>query len=155
MPLTRANLESFLVSRVGGKLAFVGRSQVTNGTNPDLNDAIVDAVLLLGGSVTDYSDVSDLDVQTVLSFRTFVLQSRFSALRGLCELFALRAIWGWFLDIDESAGGRTQSWATMSQEIVTRIAALEALYASLLKVYAPIVPGTYRNRNTRPPGPEF
>jgi hypothetical protein len=148
MPLTRANLESFLVSRMGGKLAFVGRSQVTDGTNPDLNDAIVDAVILLGGSVTDYVNIIDLDVQTVPP-------KKISPLRGLTELFALRAIWGWFTDINESAGGRTQSWASMSQEITTRIAALEVIYASLLKVYAPIVTGTVRVRNTMPPGPEM
>jgi hypothetical protein len=148
VPLMRANLETFLVRRLGGKLEFVGRSTLTDGTNPDLNDAIIDAVVQLGGSVQDFGNVSDADIQSVPVAST-------PTLRGLCELFALRTIWGWFLETSESAGGRSQAWASMSAEITQRITALETTYKPILNTYAPLRTGTLRVRNSQPTSSEI
>jgi hypothetical protein len=135
MPLTRANVENYLVVTLGGKLTFVGFSVARTGNNPDLAMPMAMAYTTLGYQPVDFSDISDVDVGLIRVKDTPVFF-------GLSELFALRAIWGKMTDVTESAQGRSQAWSTMSGEILTRIAALEALYKTYLQSLRPIVTGT-------------
>jgi len=63
---TRAQLESVLIRRVGAWYTAAGLDGTTiNGTNADLNDPIVAALLQLGYTVANITSVADTDIDDV------------------------------------------------------------------------------------------
>lgn len=66
MSVTRANVESVLIRRVGAWLTAAGLDGTTvNGTNADLNDPIAQALLQAGYSVADITSVTSTDLAAV------------------------------------------------------------------------------------------
>lgn len=63
MTLTRANIESMLIRRLGKSYDFIGLDGHTvDGSNEDMNDPIGYALRQLGYSVSDPTSISDADV---------------------------------------------------------------------------------------------
>lgn len=67
MGLTKQVLEEIIVKRCGKKMSLVDMSTTTDGTNTDLNDPIVTALLEMGIEVDDVSNVSDDEIGIVES----------------------------------------------------------------------------------------
>src|SRR5512139_2266500 len=64
MTITRAQLETELLSRSKGYMTAVGMDLTATGNNPDLNSPIGYAVRRSGGAVADPSTVTDADLST-------------------------------------------------------------------------------------------
>ncbi len=64
MTITRAQLETELLSRSKGYMTAVGMDLTATGNNPDLNSPIGYAVRRSGGAVADPSTVTDADMST-------------------------------------------------------------------------------------------
>lgn len=80
MALTRAQVESVLVSRCKKRMEFVGFAVTTAGNNVDLNDPIFTALQLMGITPANIANVADSDLATV----TDVVK--------LCDLAELRLL---------------------------------------------------------------
>lgn len=65
MSITRAQIESVLVSRCKKRMAFVGFAITTNGNNTDLNDPICNALQIMGINPANIASVADSDLVTV------------------------------------------------------------------------------------------
>jgi hypothetical protein len=65
MALTRAQVESVLVSRCKKRMEFVEFSIITNGGNADLNDPISTALQLMGITPVNIALIVDGDLTTV------------------------------------------------------------------------------------------
>ena len=65
MAVTRAQVETVLISRCKKRMEFVGFNVTLNGNNTDLNDPICSALQLIGVSPVDISNVADSDLATV------------------------------------------------------------------------------------------
>lgn len=65
MALTRAQIETVLVSRCKKRMEFVGFNIAVNGNNADLNDPIFSALQMIGVNPADISNVADSDLTTV------------------------------------------------------------------------------------------
>src|SRR5512135_369304 len=62
MAITRAQVESILVSMRGGWMEIAGYSMLTDGTNPDLVAVISQSLLHMGIGVTDVLNPTDADL---------------------------------------------------------------------------------------------
>lgn len=83
MTVTRANVESILVRRVGTWLTAAGLDGTTvNGTNADLNDPIAQALLQAGYTVATITSVADADLASVPN----------ADIPMICDLAELRAL---------------------------------------------------------------
>ncbi len=65
MAVTRAQIETVLVSRCKKRMEFVGFNVAANGNNADLNDPICSALQLIGVNPVDISNIADSDLSTV------------------------------------------------------------------------------------------
>ncbi|MBI5954371.1 MAG: hypothetical protein HY865_22165 [Chloroflexi bacterium] len=65
MALTRAQVESILVSRCKKRMVFVEFAITTNGSNADLNDPICTALQVMGINPANIASVADSDLATV------------------------------------------------------------------------------------------
>lgn len=65
MALTRANIETILVSRCKKRMEFVGFAVTVSGNNTDLNDPIFTALQQMGITPANISNVADSDLTTV------------------------------------------------------------------------------------------
>lgn len=117
MALTRANVETLLIRRVGALLAAVGLDGATvDGTNPDLNDPLGYALLTLGHSVTDLTAVADADLASVAA-------TSFPSLLDYAELRCLEsALSSALVLVDTSVGPRSESLGQMAARLEGRIA---------------------------------
>lgn len=94
MALTRANVESILIQRVGKLLTAASLDGTTvNGSNATLNDPIGWSVRQCGATVDDYTAVDNDDVARVST-------SDYDKLLDLAELRALETIAGNLDDVD-------------------------------------------------------
>jgi hypothetical protein len=65
MSITRAQVESVLVSRCKKRMAFVEFAITTSGSNADLNDPICNALQIMGINPANIASVADGDLVTV------------------------------------------------------------------------------------------
>lgn len=65
MALTRAQVESILVSRCKKRMEFVGFLVTFSGNNTDLNDPIFTALQVMGITPANIASVADSDLTTV------------------------------------------------------------------------------------------
>jgi hypothetical protein len=65
MALTRAQIESVLVSRCKKRMEFVEFAITTNGSNTDLNDPICTALQIMGINPANIAIITDSDLVTV------------------------------------------------------------------------------------------
>ena len=65
MSITRAQVESVLVSRCKKRMAFVEFAITTSGVNADLNDPICNALQVMGITPANIASVADGDLLTV------------------------------------------------------------------------------------------
>ncbi len=83
MTITRANVESLLIRRVGALFTELSLDGTTvSGANPDLNDPIGYAVRQCGGTVTSPTAVADADLAGIAEEDTDKLLD-FAELRAL------------------------------------------------------------------------
>ncbi len=66
MTLTRAQVESVLVSRCKKRMEFVEFVITANGNNADLNDPICNALQIMGINPANIAGVADSDLVTVI-----------------------------------------------------------------------------------------
>lgn len=107
--ITRIQVETVLIRRVGAWMTFVGLDGVTHaGANGDLSDPIASALLQLGYSVADITNVSDADLSPV----TVADQPKLLALAELRTLETIAQAWtgggkvaGLGFQVDDSAFG--------------------------------------------------
>ena len=114
MAVTRANLESILVSRDGPLMEAAGMAVTVVGTNADLNDPIGYGIRASGGTVADPSLVTDTDVGTVsLTY--------FDLLLDRSELRLLENILGNLALVDITAGPRSEKLSQLAEQVGRKI----------------------------------
>lgn len=96
------------------------------GSNPLYNDVIGWAVDQLDGTIVDPTGIVDTDIATIQS------HSR-GQLIDLCEYRAILTGLGSYIQTDESAQDRSQSWGAMASRFQARADKLETLYKYKLK----------------------
>jgi hypothetical protein len=111
MPLTRAQLESVLISRAGKQLALVGLDGTTiDGTNPALNDPIGEGLRSLSIHPADITAVSDGDLATVADMDI-------PQLLDVAELRCLESILNNLDSTDEKVMQGEQDWAKFAARL--------------------------------------
>jgi len=102
MAITRINVETILVARVGALMTEANLDGVTvDGTNTDLNDPIGVALREMGESVADISDVADADLSGVA-------EADYNELLDRAELRTLESIEGNYTLVDITTGPRSE-----------------------------------------------
>lgn len=115
MGLTRANVETILVKRIGKWLTATGLDGTTvNGSNPDLNDPIGRAVRALGLSVADVTEVANADLNAVGA-------SEYDKLFDLAELRALETCLSNYDKVNLSLGPRSESFDQLRNGMIQAI----------------------------------
>lgn len=116
MALTRANVESVLIRRLGRILAACQLDGATvDGSNPDLADPIGLAVRQLGGTTASIADVADADLATLAD-------SQADALLDVAELRALESCLGNLPDVDVTVGPERESLGQLGTRLEAAIA---------------------------------
>ena len=123
MTITRAYIETEIVSRLAGLLAAAGMATTAAGSNAALNSAIGWAVRTVGGTVASLSLVTDADVATVAdaSLDTFL---------DLAEYRARQAIDGNFAEVDTDVGDLKLKYDQLRRGNERAMARLEARYGA-------------------------
>lgn len=143
--LTRANVESILVRRIGKLLTAAGLDGTTiSGANQDLSDPIGWAVLQLGGAVTSRVSVADSDVATVAAADE-------EALLDLSELRALESALTNYDATDIKVGDRSESLGQLGGRLEKAIerkrAQVRATYGiGLATLSAGVIPLGFQQR---------
>lgn len=120
MSLTRAQVETELIERLGNWLTQAGKDGTTNtGTNAALNGPIAFAVRQLGYTVLDLSDVTSSDLASVLDTQT-------DELFDVAELRTLKNILGNLDQVDIKMGPISKSLSQLRASVEKRIASLSA-----------------------------
>lgn len=116
MALSRDNVETILIRRVGGLLTSAGLDGTTiNGSNPDLNDPIGYALRQLDITVADVTSVSDAEVDTTAA-------ADYDKLFDLAEFRALASILGNIASVDMKLGPRTESFGQLGRRVKDLVA---------------------------------
>lgn len=97
MTITRANVESEIVSRVGAWMTAASLAVTVAGSNASLNSPIGWAVRLAGGTTASPALVTDTDVQTVTD-------ANLDKLYDLAELRTLESALSNYPGVDKKAG---------------------------------------------------
>jgi hypothetical protein len=107
MTVTRANLESILIRRVGTWYTSAGLDGVTvDGTNEDLNDPLATALLELGHSVADITNVSSADLVSVpdTDIPRLLAVAELRALENAAQAFSTQEVSGLGYSIKTGSG---------------------------------------------------
>lgn len=113
MAITRANVEAILVKRAGALMSKVGFAVTVVGSNADLNDPIGWGVRQAGGTVSDYSSVTDTDVATVAT-------ADYDKMLDFAELRLLENIVGNLDDVDVTLGPRSEKLSQLLKTLQER-----------------------------------
>lgn len=131
MALSRANVESILVQRVGPLMAAAGMAVTATGSNANLNDPIGRAIRALGYTTADVTLVADSDVAQVAV-------SKYDEFFDLGEYYTLEAILGNYDDVDIIVGPRSerlsQTIGQLENKIAAKLRMLERLYGRGLAI---------------------
>ena len=123
MSLTRAQVETILVQRIGGWLTNAGLAVTTAGSNASLNDPIGYGIRIAGGSVSSYALVADADVVTVAD-------ADLDMLLDVAELRALENVLSNFALVDAKAGpveAKSSQFADRLMKVIDRLRAQLAI----------------------------
>lgn len=101
MAITRVNVETVLVARLGALMEEAGLAVTILGANADLNDPICVALRKMGESVADISDVADADLDGVA-------EADYNELLDRAELRTLETIEGNYVLVDITTGPRSE-----------------------------------------------
>jgi|SRR6185437_4426837 len=113
--LTRADIESQTVARIGKLMTLVGLDGVTkDGTNADLNDPIRRSVRFSGYSVTDPALIQDVDLVPIVDLEV-------ERVYDLTELRTLETIWSNWSYVDMKASLQEQKLSQLTDRIEKRI----------------------------------
>ena len=126
MTITRANAEAILIKRSGKKMTFAGLDGTTvNGTNPDLNDPIGNALLGMGFSPTSIVLIADADLSgiTDTDLNEFFDRAQYRLLKNIAGNLDV---------VDIQVGPRRENLSQIHEQIEKEIKALET---SLAKQY--------------------
>ena len=126
MSLTRANVESILVSRCGPLMTAADMAITVVGSNEDLNDPIGYGIRQAEGAVGDPSSVTDTDVASVSS-------ANLDIFLDWCEYRLLKNILGNLDDVDITAGPRSEKLSQLAEQAKWRV---EEMETSLKRVVA-------------------
>lgn len=111
MTVTRANIESVLIRRVGRLLTAAGLDGTTiNGTNADLNDPISSALRVLNYTVSSIASVTDTDLLPVTD-------AHINYLLDVAELRTLESILGNLDLVDIRVGPRSESLSQLADQV--------------------------------------
>jgi hypothetical protein len=119
MALSRANVESILVQRIGGWLTNAGLATTIAGANQSLNDPLGYAIRVAGGTVTSYALVVDADVSTVAD-------ANLDKLLDVAELRALENVLSNYALVDAKAGpveAKSSQFADRLMKVIDRLRA--------------------------------
>ncbi len=118
MGLTRAAIEGILVRRCRARLAAAGLSTLTDGSNPDLNDALCQALRALGLAAADAGSVTDADLAAVTA-------EQIDALLDVAELRTLETVAGNLALVDVAIGPRREELSQLADQVEKAIARLQ------------------------------
>ena len=128
MSISRANVEATLVSRTAKKMSLVGFPVTSAGSNTSLNDPIGTALLKMGKSVLNFSQVADTDLLGISMDEVPEFLDR-------AELRLLESILGNYDITDISIGPRSESFnqieASLEKAIAAKQAQINSTYGSL------------------------
>lgn len=120
MSITRAQLETILIRRVGAWLTLVGRDGTTDtGSNDDLTDPIAVALVRAGYSVASIAAVTNDDLASVPIADA-------PRLVDLAELRALETIVQAYTSVNTSGLGYSKAASDLGARIESRIAVARA-----------------------------
>ena len=115
--LTRANVESILVQRIGGWLANASLPVTIVGSNAAINDPLGYAIRIAGGTVASYALVADADVATVAD-------ADLDKMLDVAELRALENVLSNFALVDAKAGpveAKSSQFADRLERTIARL----------------------------------
>ena len=116
MTITLAAIEKTLIRRCGSKMAIVEMDGTTvDGTNQDIVDPVITAMIDMGYTLSDLSEVSDDDLSSV------VPDSKYNELVDRAELRLLQNIAGNQVGVDITVGPRKESLSQLSQYLEKQI----------------------------------
>jgi len=110
MTLTRANVESELVSRQQSRMEAVDMAVTYEGSNTDLNAVIGYAIRQMGGSVAAFGAVADSDL-------SFLASEDYDQLLDIAEYRLLQNIKGRWGKVDIRAGQLGESLSQFTKDI--------------------------------------
>jgi hypothetical protein len=120
MPVSRANVETILIARVGAWLTAAELDGVTvSGANLSLNDPLGWAIRHSSGTVTAAALVTDADVATVAD-------ADLDQLIDLAEYRALLSALSNFTGVDKKAGPVELKSSQLGDRLLARIAQLRS-----------------------------
>lgn len=115
MTITRAQIETILISRTGGLLLAAELDVTTvNGTNADLADPISKAASLLGIEVADVTNITDTELSGVA-------QTDVTELLDRAELATYRMIAGNLSLTDIYIGPRREFFSQLARQVQKNI----------------------------------
>lgn len=118
MPLTRIDAETILIRRCGAKMVAAGMDGVTIvGTNVDVIDPLVSALLAMGYSPASIAAVTNTDLAAVDDINQILDRA---------ELRLLQNIAGNLVMVDITVGPRRESLSQLSEWVEKQITRIEA-----------------------------
>ncbi len=118
--MTRADVEVEIIGRVGSWFALVGKSSVTDGTNPDLNSPIRRALASLKITVADPAHVTDAEIGQVPADKN-------EEFFNLVEFFALDGLTGSITGSVSQLGPRREDQTKIVAPLTARLKRLSDL----------------------------
>lgn len=118
MTITRANVETILVKRVGPLLTKAGMATTIVGSNADLNDPMGYALRQAGYSVASILSVSDSDLASVSD-------SGVDEVIDFAEYMTLENILGNLDDVNTTLGPRKEELFQLTGQVERKLARLE------------------------------
>jgi hypothetical protein len=119
LSLTRAQVETILVRRIGGWLSNANLAITVAGSNADLSDPIAYGVRIADGTVADYSAVTTADIATVAD-------ADLDKMLDVAELRALENVLSNFALVDAKAGpveAKSSQFADRLMKVIDRLRA--------------------------------
>ncbi len=118
--MTRAEVAVEIIGRVGAWFALVGKSAVTDGTNPDLNSPIRRALAALKITVADPAHVTDAEIGQVPA-------AKVEEFFNLVEFFALDGLTGSITGSVSQLGPRREDQTKIVAPLTARLKRLSDL----------------------------
>jgi len=117
MAITRANVETILVKRLGPALTKAGMATTVAGSNADLNDPIGWAARQCGLTVASLTAVADSDLSGLAS-------SGYDKLLDLAEYRTLETVIQNLDDVDVKLGPRDEKFSQLANQLQKRLEAM-------------------------------
>ncbi len=118
MAMTRANLETLIVKRLGALMEAAGLAVTIAGSNADLSDPLAWACRNVGGSTANVSTVTDSELASIPI-------ASYDDTIDLAEYRTLKNLIGNLDDVDITTGPRAEKLSQLADQARAMLASME------------------------------